>query len=72
MSNNKKSSIDVLWNAIPDEAKLNMPFGTYEIVSRLFEEEIKDAFNAGDCNGTFETINRQQYYNQTYGDNTEQ
>jgi hypothetical protein len=31
------------------------------------KEQIIDAFKNGDCNGTFETINAEQYYNETYG-----
>ena len=29
-------------------------------------EQIEEAFDEGDCNGTFETINRKQYYTQTF------
>lgn len=37
-----------------------------EIALQIEREQIEDAFNAGDCNGTFETINRKQYYTQTF------
>ena len=30
------------------------------------KEQKIDAFKNGDCNGTFETINAEQYYNETY------
>ncbi len=29
-------------------------------------EQIEEAFDKGDCNGTFETINRKQYYSKTF------
>lgn len=33
---------------------------------QMEREQIEEAFNAGDCNGTFETINRKQYYTKTF------
>ena len=30
------------------------------------KEQIKEAFKNGDCNGTFETINAEEYYNETF------
>ena len=42
-----------LWDAI-EEAK------------EMEKEQIKNAFTNGDCNGTFETINAEQYYNTTF------
>ena len=30
------------------------------------KEQIINAFKNGDCNGTFETINGKQYYNETF------
>ena len=35
--------------------------------NKMFEQQIIDAFKNGDCNGTFETINAEQYYTSTYG-----
>jgi hypothetical protein len=32
----------------------------------MFEKQIMEAFKSGDCNGTFETINAKQYYNETF------
>ena len=47
--------------------------GDSELMESLFEqakemekEQIKNAFTNGDCNGTFETINAEQYYNETF------
>ena len=40
-----------------------------EIINQAKEMEKKqiiDAFKNGDCNGTFETINSEQYYNKTF------
>jgi hypothetical protein len=30
------------------------------------KKQIIDAFKSGDCNGTFETINAEQYYNDKF------
>ena len=30
------------------------------------KQQIIDAFKNGDCNGTFETINSEQYYNEKF------
>ena len=32
----------------------------------MHKQEIKNAFKNGDSNGTFETINAEQYYNETF------
>lgn len=32
----------------------------------LEKEQLEKAFYDGDCNGTFETINKEQYYKETY------
>jgi hypothetical protein len=34
--------------------------------NKMFQEQIMNAFKSGDCNGTFETINAEQYYNETF------
>lgn len=71
MSDNKTSSIDVLWNAIPNEAKLNMPFGAYEIVSRIHKEEMKNSYWAGidDHLNPNKMPNSEGYYELTFGGN---
>jgi hypothetical protein len=38
-----------------------------EQAKEMDKERIQDAFIAGDCNGTFETINAVQYYKETFG-----
>ena len=37
-----------------------------EQAKEMEREQIMDAFIDGDCNGTFETINAEQYYNETF------
>ena len=32
----------------------------------LEKEQLEKAFYDGDCNGTFETINKEQYYKENY------
>ena len=67
----KLSSIDTLWNAIPDDAKLKMPFGIYEEVWNLHKQDIIEAH----CDGAFHTDwdestdvleNAQDYYSETF------
>jgi hypothetical protein len=38
----------------------------FEKANKMFEKQIMEAFKSGDCNGTFETINAKQYYNETF------
>lgn len=38
----------------------------FEEAKALEKQQIIDAFKNGDCNGTFETINAEQYYNETF------
>jgi len=33
---------------------------------KIEKQQIIDAFKSGDCNGTFETINAEQYYNEKF------
>lgn len=62
------SSIDILWNAIPDDAKLKMPHGIYEEVWAMHRQEIIDAVDG------FPLPNRHmlgdEYYEATF--NTEE
>lgn len=37
-----------------------------EKAKEMEKQQIIDAFKNGDCNGTFETINAEQYYNETF------
>jgi len=37
-----------------------------EQAKEIEKQQIIDAFTNGDCNGTFETINSEQYYNETF------
>lgn len=41
-------------------------FELYKQALQIEREQIEEAFNCGDCNGTFETVNRKQYYTQTF------
>lgn len=71
MSNSKLSSIDTLWNAIPEDVKLKMPFGIYEDVWIKHKNEIENAFDIG-VNAYYDLnspSNCEQYYNETYGGN---
>ena len=43
------------------------PKEVIEQAKEMEKQQIIDAFKNGDCNGTFETINAEQYYNETYG-----
>lgn len=38
----------------------------FEQAKEMEKQQIIDAFKNGDCNGTFETINAEQYYNETF------
>ena len=40
---------------------------TVKEAKEMEKQQIIDAFKNGDCNGTFETINAEQYYTSTYG-----
>ena len=51
------------------------PMGGWDIINNILEqakamekEQIMNTFKNGDCNGTFETINAEQYYTSTYGE----
>jgi hypothetical protein len=37
-----------------------------EQAKEMEKQQIINAFKSGDCNGTFETINAEQYYNETF------
>lgn len=37
-----------------------------EQAKEIEKQQIIDAFKNGDCNGTFETINAEQYYKETF------
>lgn len=69
MSNDKKTSIDVLWNAIPDETKLNMTVEVYKTVLRIHEQEITDAHTTGYIIGKAnkDIYEPEQYYKETFG-----
>ena len=41
----------------------------FEKYKEVHKQQIIDAFKNGDCNGTFETINAEQYYNETFKKN---
>ena len=51
------------------------PMGGWDIINNILEQakaiekqQIMNTFKNGDCNGTFETINAEQYYTSTYGE----
>jgi hypothetical protein len=50
------SSIDILWNAIPDDAKSKMPFGIYEDVWAKHNQETKITENTSDGYHTFKEL----------------
>lgn len=50
------SSIDILWNAIPDDAKSKMPFGIYEDVWAKHNQETKITENTSDGYHTFKIL----------------
>jgi hypothetical protein len=50
------SSIDILWNAIPDDAKSKMPFGIYEDVWAKHNQETKITENTSDGYHTFKDL----------------
>jgi hypothetical protein len=39
---------------------------SFEQAKEMEKQQIIDALKSGDCNGTFETINAKQYYNETF------
>lgn len=38
----------------------------FEKAKEMEKQQIIDTFKNGDCNGTFETINAEQYYNENF------
>jgi hypothetical protein len=38
----------------------------FEQAKKIEKSQIINAFKSGDCNGTFETINAEQYYNDKF------
>jgi hypothetical protein len=64
------------WKNNCEEDYITTPISVLRYISELeklvetaqqnHKKEITDAFKSGDCNGTFETINAEQYYNQTF------
>jgi hypothetical protein len=38
----------------------------FQEAKEMEKQQIIDAFKSGDCNGTFETINAEQYYNDKF------
>jgi ribosomal protein L17 len=42
---------------------------TIKKAKEMFEQQIIKAFKTGECDGNFETINAEQYYNETFKSN---
>ena len=62
----KQTSVQFLLSHIADEGKDMIGRDILEQAIQMEREQIEEAFDEGDCNGTFETINRKQYYTQTF------
>jgi hypothetical protein len=65
MSNKKQTAVE--W--LEEELKHIIPItflGKFNQAKEMEKQQIVEAFKSGDCNGTFETINAKQYYNETF------
>jgi hypothetical protein len=59
-----KSAIDFLVETLAENGILHS--SDIEQAKEMFEKQIIKAFKTGECDGTFETINAEQYYNETF------
>ena len=71
MSNNKQSSVDILWNLIPPDAQnyIQKQFKGYDKAKEMHKHEIMDARRNGFYKPTEkygETRTNIQYYNETF------
>ena len=55
------------FNLLSDNDFKTWFLNSMEKLEAMETEHIMEAFEDGDCNGTFETINAEQYYKETYG-----
>lgn len=62
----KLSSIDTLWNAIPEDVKQKMPFGIYEDVFGMHYSEIKNSYKKGYEDRDFSYFDPECYYSETF------
>ena len=67
----KQTAVEWLENKVweLDNENFTVPNELLEMISyakEMEKQQIIEAFKSGDCNGTFETINGEQYYNQTF------
>jgi hypothetical protein len=61
----KQSALEFLESKMTDYIQ-RLYKSEIEQAKEMEKEQIIDAFKNGDCNGTFETINAEQYYNETF------
>lgn len=73
MVNKRQNSIQWLENEVYKIINEYEPFAFSYYLEKVFEqakeiekEQIINAFKNGDSNGTFETINAEEYYNETF------
>jgi len=67
MSNNKQSSVDLLWNLIPKDTQnyIIKQFDGYNKAKTMHKEEIIQAINFAD-NDPEHSIGEKQYYRETF------
>ena len=68
MSNNKQSSVDILWNLIPPDAQnyIQKQFKGYDKAKEVHKEEIIKAVTVNTNEAYFDCIEPDQYYNETF------
>jgi hypothetical protein len=65
----KQTALDFLIEKLDNNLDIKHSWRTKQYIEQakeMFEKQIMEAFKSGDCNGTFETINAKQYYNETF------
>jgi hypothetical protein len=65
----KQTAVEYLVNQFRDaigDSIINVMTEEIKQAKEMEKKQIIDAFKSGDCNGTFETINAEQYYNETF------
>jgi hypothetical protein len=64
-----RTAVAWLVDALTDNgiSHLDLAYEIIEQAEKVFEQQIIDAFKSGDCNGTFETISGEEYFEERYG-----
>jgi hypothetical protein len=69
----KQTAVDILYKFLYGKESFEglypYNFNQKEVFAKLKEmekQQIIKSFKSGDCNGTFETITAEQYYNETF------